>query len=59
MGRGWQAELHYPHYREGQTRKREELPNVDSFMSALRGDCECVCDECLQGDHCDRASCAS
>jgi len=28
------------------------------LTAGLNGPCECVCDGCLSGDHCDRASCA-
>lgn len=36
MGRGWQAELHYPHYREGPTRNREELSTNPSKGDEMR-----------------------
>jgi hypothetical protein len=35
-----------------------EVELVDQFLHETTGPCECVCSACLNGDHCDRASCA-
>lgn len=42
----------------GEFGEGREVELVDQFLQETTGPCECVCAGCLNGDHCDRASCA-